>query len=487
MKKHVTPFTDNGIVADVGGVVHSWITQANVSRRIRLDVDKRSIAEFSGNDVLAGTNWRWDPDSPHTFCGSRSLEISNLVAKAMPRQLLSAPTHQGGWIDPAELVRRINTTKTEPLKLDIVLAILRLAPDGKQKALEKLKPKIKGEWVNAVKYALGASRIRIGKSAPLWIAAARSRAPFGDDLKVEKAFPKYGPDCGFAATYNVRFWTKNRSGWVQRFLAVEPTQKRPKKRRFDIPTQLLQMPETGDHRYQGYGFYQLGFDPEGALWLASMWPIAKESIFAIGAQNFGENLDWSAPAWHNRTFLELLLDPDTPLRKMGMFLLLNGLAAKEPGEHGLSVDVAIQAINDGRLGTDNLGQALLALIPHGHFMFSRWAKRFEEISQASDFHGYLILRAFERGLRGEPQEMPRGLGDIFQMLNEIAARLGIGIKDECFREFLEQFGGSSKSAKLAKSLLAATSEESSLGFVQQAITRRVERLKVWKTRMSGEY
>jgi hypothetical protein len=242
------------------------------------------------------------------------------------------------------------------------------------------------------------------------------------------------------------------------------------------------MREPDRYGYHSYGFYEIGFEPEGCRWLAAIWPVSRESIFAIGSQNIGDNLDWSDATWHNRTFLELLLDSDSPLLEMAMFLLLNGLAAKEPGEHGLSVDVAIQAINDGRLGTDNLGRALLNHLPSNHFLLSRWSKRFADIANASELHGYVVFRAMEQGLRGDPKELPKGLGDILQMLNEIAAQLGVGVTDEDCRKFLEQFSGSNKSAKAAKALLAAPSETNSAAFVQQAIELRIERLNDWKAR-----
>jgi len=73
-----------------------------------------------------------------------------------PARLLSAPTHEGGWIDPAEWVRRINSLQSEPGEADLILSLLRLAPDGREAALKSLnKTKLKGECVNVAKYALG--------------------------------------------------------------------------------------------------------------------------------------------------------------------------------------------------------------------------------------------------------------------------------------------------------------------------------------------
>ena len=60
----------------------------------------------------------------------------------------------------------------------------------------------------------------------------------------------------------------------------------------------------------------------------------------------------------NQPFFPPLLDPDVPLRPMGMLLLVTGLNAARAELSGLATDVLIAAINDGRLDGDNLGETL---------------------------------------------------------------------------------------------------------------------------------
>src|SRR5262249_15803912 len=118
--------------------------------------------------------------------------------------LLSAPTHTGGWIDPVELVKRAKHWETlgqEPDIADQVLALLRLAPDGRADALGSVG-KLAGDFGQALPYALGMSE-KPGANVALWAVAARSRAPFADDPSVEKQFPDLGPDAGRAACYRI--------------------------------------------------------------------------------------------------------------------------------------------------------------------------------------------------------------------------------------------------------------------------------------------
>lgn len=213
-----------------------------------------------------------------------------------------------------------------------------------------------------------------------------------------------------------------------------------------------------------------------------MWPIARDSYFSMGGFDIGTNLDWWEAEWSNRTYMEPLLDSDTPLRQMGLLLLLLGLAAKEPGEHGLATDATIQAIQDGRLGTDNLGEALATYLPTGCFKLPRWAARFDDISQASALHGHVVLHGFSRALRGDWKQPPRGLGELLEMLIEIAARLDTGISDPACREVLGSIAGSSKAAKAARMLLSLDATSDSRVAFEQAIRHRIDRLESWKER-----
>ena len=67
-----------------------------------------------------------------------------------------------------------------------------------------------------------------------------------------------------------------------------------------------------------------------------------------------QSSDWQG----NRGFLRPLLDPDVPLRPTARLLLAIGLKAKLTEIAGLTTDVLIAAIEDGRLDADTLGASL---------------------------------------------------------------------------------------------------------------------------------
>lgn len=217
-----------------------------------------------------------------------------------------------------------------------------------------------------------------------------------------------------------------------------------------------------------------------------MWLLHRESFFAAGGQCLVKNIDWWEAAWHNRCFLNPLLDSDTPLRDIGLFMLFCGLASKEPGEHGLAVDITIQAITDGRMGTDNLRDAIAQHASSGVFNLTRLATRFQDVASTSELHAFVVMHAWEYALNDDFNEIPRGLGDIFELLCELGAQLNRGIQSRACREYLESFSGSNKTAKAAKQLLTLTSRCDTSGWLHQAVENRIDRLDVWASRCSGE-
>ncbi len=192
--------------------------------------------------------------------------------------------------------------------------------------------------------------------------------------------------------------------------------------------------------------------------------------------------DGGETAGRTRCFLDRLLDPDTPPREMGLFALFCGLAAKEPGEHGLAVDITIQAMNDGRLGTDNLRDTIARPAPSGVFNFTRLAARFQDVATASDLHAYVAMHAWEHALSDEFNKSPRGLGDILELLCELGAQLNRGIESPSCRAYLESFSGSNKTAKAAKQLLTLSTSSTPTEWLHRALENRVGRVEVWASR-----
>ena len=181
---------------------------------------------------------------------------------------------------------------------------------------------------------------------------------------------------------------------------------------------------------------------------------------------------WEA-TWQNKALLEPLLDSGTPLRKMGLLLLATALGAKEPGEYGLAIDIAIRALDDGRLGSDNLGRVLAFLLPSGIIKLPRWQKTLADVARSSPVHGLVIQTALQSALRGQPDKLPRDFAKMPELLLELSSELEQSIaNDEC-RFFLKQCT-TGKASQIAKALLQlpeADFERSAGSILNQAVRR----------------
>jgi hypothetical protein len=398
---------------------------------------------------------------PPGFLSRRCQAIAELIVTETSRQLLSIPTHQHGWIDPREFAHRANSYSTDtPDERDLILAMLRLAPEYRADALKTFKSG-KQEWQSAIRYALGDTKVAIGKSAPLWIAAARARAPWLSDERVGKSFPKLGPDAAEAAQLSLVFKQKQYEHFTHIRTSTTVSPPCPKNLTADLPTVLLHSSRELNNLAYHFEAGDFAGRTNGAIrWTATLWPIARDSFCASSAVACFDNIDWSEAMWRNRTMLEPLLDSGMPLRPLATQFLAGMLSAKEPGEAGLATDIAIQAISEGRLGTDNLFAACTLLLPTGLIKPGRWQKTLTDVASASVVHVAVIQQSLQQTLTATKENWPKDVGKLLELLLELTAGHSLPLTSE-FQSTLQSGNASGKQKKLATQLLNAAKEADS--------------------------
>ncbi len=473
MKKDMAPFCGIGPADDLCGLIYAWCHGVVIEPKQEKSHNHWcSVFEIDGEPQSCFSE---NMNKAIGFLSQHTLAVAHRVASGKPIQLLSAPTHIGGWLDPQELVSRANAfsasdTDTAPDATDVCLALLRLAPEGRSQALAELAES-DSEWSSAVRYALGGDGVRIGKTPSLWIAAARCRSPWTDDPLVMKAYPDFGPDAGQAAAYTFTCPT-NAHKHTNVVIQSDPTPPQP----HDLTCVTVTLHAQ---RRIGRGLtYELGTAGGKTIgsvrWTAMIWLQARESYFAAAEATIADNIDWWEAQWQNKTLLEPLLDSRTPLREMGLLLLATALAAKDPGEHGLATDIAIAAIEDGRLGTDNLGTMMAKLLPTGLIKPGRWQKQLAEVASVSTVHAAVVQRALQICVGADPAHMPRDYAKLLDLLKELSIELGQSITVDTCRDFLGQLKGSGKAAKIARQLLAfeASDAAKSSRIMNEALQQR---------------
>ena len=222
---------------------------------------------------------RWNP-SPNCCRSGAPEPSSTFKARAKAdektaagRSFVSAaaPTHAGGWIDPGVLVRRLDAGQPAS-KLDLVAAILRLAPLGREAALAAAAD-LSGEAGSVVRYALGGDEW-IGATAAWWVAAARVRTPGADDDEVEKRHPRLGPDAGRAARLRlVASKPDMRRFYAGLGIEIEPPP--TDTTGAELPT-VLMLHDPSSFFWNGHS------DPVMFRWMATIQPGYREPWAAIG-------------------------------------------------------------------------------------------------------------------------------------------------------------------------------------------------------------
>ena len=351
---------------------------------------------------------------PRAVIVERAQAMARAIRGRVAATQFSAPTHRGAWIDPLVLVERaaLASPGAPPLGLsDQILALLRLAPDHRAEAL-KVARNIAGEWGAALRYALGGNE-PIGKTAALWIAAARARAPFEDDPKVRGlvAESTFGVDLAPRFSWSTR---PRDGGWVELFLhAGDPVGKGVNFGKEGLGGKHLPAPTGPIDEARCLttvamsdpallwllDTYVGGDGSHASSWAAAMWPQNPEPQFALSAKSacLLDGANYARPS--NEPLadgLKTILDPDAPLGPMALLMLCRGLNAIDKAAAAAAVDAMIAPIDDGRLDGESVGAALHEFLHCGLVFPKRWPDRVREIARASPLAPMVMRRAFER-------------------------------------------------------------------------------------------
>lgn len=368
--------------------------------------------------------------------------------KAMP--LLSAPTHKGGWIEPRVLVERWLVWQASGVEVgshEQVLALLRLAPEGRDHALIAAR-ELTGESGQALRFALG-EKLKTGSNAALWLAAWRSRQPFGDLPEFEAKHPRLGPDAGVGARFMWQAQGERRHhdklSWTSLELEVRAEPKCSKKIESDLLPVLF------------HGLWETSEEGEKPLmrWATQLWPANLEAMFARGCGRLEISVDYADVSDREYcAYVEPLAEPGTELRSMACLALALGLAAQDNALRGHAQDGLIAAIAEGRLNMDELGQTMSRLLDTGINKFARWAKALRDVARISPRHARASADLITQALHGDPAKAPRDISALLELLFELMSETNGRFDDQKARDYVHSLKAGGKTAKLAKQILA---------------------------------
>ncbi|MDR0609562.1 MAG: DUF6493 family protein [Planctomycetaceae bacterium] len=376
---------------------------------------------------------------------ARMKAVAEIIVAGKSVQLLSTPTHYDGWIDPNVFAERLIESETQNIETDNydrVLALLRLYTEGRENALKLIdgKTKKRNDYINAVRYALGADGIKIGKTDYYWIAAARCRNPFADDPAVESVFTGYGPDSGAAAA---QYKIKKEADRIYRRNKIAVECLPPTKNQLDLtlfPTIGLHTAETFVH----------GEEPGQYPWTLTIWLQNPAPAVAVALDTHSTNLDNANTEAGFRHALAAIARPYVSFHPIYVSAIFTALAMKCPQVYTTATDTAIITIQDGRLTSAMAVQPVQDLLRLEILTINRWLKPLKTITEQSQLHTLFVHELLENIVENLP---PKNVTGFLGLLYEIGISLEKPITSKTCRKYLETLSGSGNAGKLAKKLL----------------------------------
>jgi hypothetical protein len=361
--------------------------------------------------------------------------------------LLACPTHRPGWIDPREMLRRLEWHEQHGVEQgphDFIQGCLRLAPDHRAETLAEAS-RLQGSFAAAFRYALGGPLEDAALPSAVLAAAGRARTPFAEvgELHAQATLILPGPaeptpcmwyfDCGANWPAHQQEGQADLPRWIPVDALIRVDVQRSvaaPEHTGDLPTLLLHawiIPREMDWSMS---------NAAGVFgWIETLWPASPDPFFVTSIRVRRASGYSAGTMVRLRTaYLAPLFDPDVPFTEIAQFLLALSLNQAEPEVTGLAVDALIELIRDGRCVGPDLGRAMRLLEGSYWLKLNRLAKHLDTVARASLLHAHVCARIVQTAC-GELTDIPKDMHHLLGPLLEWLTVLGQGVHSD-FRPVL---------------------------------------------------
>jgi hypothetical protein len=361
------------------------------------------------------------PEHPaQRFVARRMSEVRTSTAP-----LLATPDVPGGWVSAAALVERLGR-QPDPRHHDLVAALLRLHPDGRDEAGRGA-----GDLPAAVRFALDGVEparrlLRSGRQGPdtWWVAADRSRSPYA-----ESEAPRLSSEI---TTHTWQEKGRERRSFYARFAVTTATAGGPAD---DKPTEL----STNSSRYLG------DWIPS----LAAVWPHDAEHFLALTCLPVLESPSWTETAHDVPRTLDALARHPGRMGPLAAAILAAGLSATQRDHRLHGVDAFLDLVPAGRIPVHEVASVLAR---HAQaWPANRWAESLTSAAQAPG--GALAVVDLLTHLLPQLPTDHRGVNRLLDVLRDEGIRLDRRVTDPALAQWLGGLSGSSAAARTARLLL----------------------------------
>ena len=400
------------------------------------------------------------PSSLSGFVDVRIWEVAHVLADGRPQILLAEPTHDGAWIDPEDLVDRLEQIGTGPIgRFDACQALLRVAPVPTEDLGRRLAS-LGTEMARAVARALGAG-VEV------------------EDEGLRRAADGVGPLPEPTLVVRPARSQHHADQTVMTFAAGDAL---PHRRRDDpaggLASVLAEPPKSMFWWSAGNALLAPPSrqDTSAAVTVLPRFPDLYGAAVAATAVH---DPDSNRTTDQHHVALEPLLDPDVPMGPGAHAAIAMALVGKNETLATTAVDLTIAAIEDGRFDADRSGSMLGMLLDQRVGNLGRASDRLATVARTSLLHADAIRRTLQAYFRNAT-ELPRDTHAGLQTLLEAGTAVRRGLDDPAVRGVVEAVAsGSSKRAKLARSVLELPADWLVGAPERQALEARLARAERW--------
>jgi hypothetical protein len=325
------------------------------------------------------------------FMHARLSALLERIIRRNSLPVLSAPTHERGWIEPAALVTRWQLfieAKQDPDEYDQAIALLRMP----LAQLERLLPdyvSLQGNFWDAVRFAKGHSDLQTDDGSRLWLAANSYRKPVK-------------------------------------------------------PAVLFNLGEGA--------LYQQQSEFDFVRCIGMYFPAIRNQFVASGIRRVGTAIDYFTMTERCvRAYIEVMLDPAFNFDQSAYHLLAGSLIISDPACAGVASDILIQLIDSSRLSVEPLGREIGRFLYCGRSKTKRLVHAVSDVARISPRHLSAVRQLLERALQGG-EVVPRDLSIVLELLNELLHSEGRKVEDPATKKHLLTLAVGGKTGKLIREL-----------------------------------
>ena len=462
---------------------------------------------------------------PQAMVEERIKELEDrLIAKTCGLPLLSLPSYEHGWLEPAHLLERIRAYCAAGQALppcDFELALLRLLPGNRYsrddlgdlpESIQRVllyasgepavftPPVDKSTWSWTTLIGLGTKQV--DASPPqVWLAAGRSRNPSGSlpELKPvgvpEVAFGTEAPtvvwhfencstdrELAVKEVYELRK-KHSHSELLQMFdpnqpgLEASEIQRRARMkaavagRQFESDSAIVFQPTpTAGRAYEMIpitltsmtSVEQGAFAPAVAQhWYSTYWPSNCDGCLAASVTNMFLRYDSNASSMDSTaSTLAPLLWPELAWTELARQTIWLAVMCKSSDASAVGKDALIEGLLDGRAQPGELARSLIPLLANKWLKLNRLADALTEVARVSLWATLAVNHIVEAVVQSWT-EVPRDGHLLLNILLEGLAQLQ-SAPSQATIDVLNKLKSTGKAAKLAQSLLRMQTNESSV-------------------------